>query len=729
MSGQLLTTPGSMPSVLLVECNLDAEAATELGERAVAAGGTDFSSEQMEKLRQSPGPLYILPDDDSLDGEAPRRWAQALYPTAYLCPAEYGEGLEDLADLLHKRGKATAREVLEDLKARAVDALELELREAEQCSTDASQSLTTYRRAKERILPLLYRLEDQGERDAALRDVARRLKLGLRPLRNALVRAMEEPQTREQHVEGPSEADELTVDPAEVEDLIGHPGVLDRYVQDAARIHGVVGEQDHLELLTLNAASAQLAPLPNGRPAGANVVLTAEAGRGKNHLADAVSGPLPEEWFIAFESASEKALYYKAEQNPDVLRHVWIYPNEAEATDRLIEMFRPLISGGHASHLTVNKDADGRNAAQEFRVEGPVTITIPTIRNKLDAQLQTRMLVSELADYDGRVAAHSRAFSRLLLPDYAGENHTPRLRAWQAALRSLTEKRRVVFPLDHEGFCFGSDEVSHGARLWGNLLGLMLAHAWLEQRNRETVELPSGERAIAATPADYEAAYCIFEATCQRSVVNLSDTHRSILDAVNDLRESDDHSEGFSHRKIAEKAGIHHSTVGEHRTFLVKSAKLLKETESGMLDLVTDAEPSWWHKEDLLEGFPRPEQVWRWWEEKVSLRAPESARHTRHFEDESHNGLSHAENPGGHSTHRPSATTRHFEDEGLLAGVETAVADEPPASESPVDKPDSNDSESVAGVAGTSEKGRERVSRTGSWQSDPMRFYRQGGAQ
>lgn len=175
-------------------------------------------------------------------------------------------------------------------------------------------------------------------------------------------------------------------------------------------------------------------------------------------------------------------------------------------------------------------------------------------------------------DYKGRVAEHSRAVSRQLLPDHAGEDHSPLVSAWRAALESLTAVRRVVFPLEEAAFCFDSDEVSHGARLWTNVLGLMLTHAWLEQRNRDVVELGSGERAVVATPADYEAAYLIFQATCDRSMVNLSETHRKILDAVHDLKQLPGFADGFSLRKIAERAGIHHSTVAEHKTYLVKSA-------------------------------------------------------------------------------------------------------------------------------------------------------------
>jgi transcriptional regulator with XRE-family HTH domain len=191
-----------------------------------------------------------------------------------------------------------------------------------------------------------------------------------------------------------------------------------------------------------------------------------------------------------------------------------------------------------------------------------------------------------------------------------------------------------VFDLIKKEFCFDSDQVSHGARLWGNLLGLMLAYAWLEQRNREVMELASGERAIVATSQDYEAAYNLFKAMCERSVVNLSDTHRKILNAVYELKQETDLADGFSQRKIAEKAGVSVSTVSEHKTYLTKSVKLLREAEEGGLTLVADAEPSWWEKGDLLVGFPRPEQVREWWGEQRSTPAPEASEHAEREGDE-----------------------------------------------------------------------------------------------
>jgi transcriptional regulator with XRE-family HTH domain len=270
------------------------------------------------------------------------------------------------------------------------------------------------------------------------------------------------------------------------------------------------------------------------------------------------------------------------------------------------------------------------------------------------------MLVAELPDYLGRVAAHSLASSKLLLPNYVAKDHGPKVRAWKAALESLATVRRVVFDLEHEGFCFDSEQVSHGARLWGNLLGLMLAHAWLEQRNREKTTLPNGEEAIIATPEDYEAAYRVFKETCERSVVNLSDTHRKILDAVHGLKDESDFNYGFSQRKIAARAGVSVSTVSEHKTFLTKSAKLLYEAEGGGLTLVADAEPSWWEKNDLLVGFPRPEQVRAWWEEARSVSVPESAERAEHPYDEGQKPLTNAANGVRHSSEHPPKAAEHF---------------------------------------------------------------------
>jgi hypothetical protein len=317
-------------------------------------------------------------------------------------------------------------------------------------------------------------------------------------------------------------------------------------------------------------------------------------------------------------------------------------------------------------------------------------------------QLQTRMLVAELEDYEGRVAEHSRAISRQLLPAYSSEDHTPRIAAWRTGLRSLTAIRRVVFDLDHPGFCFDSDEVSYGARLWGNLLGLKLAHAWLEQRNRKIMDLPGGEMAVVATPEDYEAAYHIFRDTCERSVVNLSETHRKILDAVYELELENDSDRGYSLRDIADEAGVHHSTVADHKAYLTMSVKLLREADGGGLRLVTGAEPSWWEKGDLLEGFPRPEQIRRWWEEQHHRPVSDAARQPRHSQSEAADPHIHRENSVGHPDRHPHEPARQTATAENVSGNKPGMSVEDPDSENALGKPKSNEHEPVSGSSDVS---------------------------
>src|SRR5215216_1258143 len=92
---------------------------------------------------------------------------------------------KDFADLFASEGQA-AKERLEGLRDRAVDALDVAMSEAQDGSADQNDNLKTYKFAKEQVLPLLLRLEDEGERDAALKDVARKLKLTQKALRKAL---------------------------------------------------------------------------------------------------------------------------------------------------------------------------------------------------------------------------------------------------------------------------------------------------------------------------------------------------------------------------------------------------------------------------------------------------------------------------------------------------------------------------------------------------------------
>jgi len=365
-----------------------------------------------------------------------------------------------------------------------------------------------------------------------------------------------------------------------------------------------------------------------------------------------------------------------------------------------------MLSKGSAKKIVSAKDADGNMTTRTIVVEGPVTIAIPTIRNKTDEQLQTRLLVAELPDYPGRVKHHAAAVSAQLLPDAASLDYSREQWLWQEGLRQLTAHRRVVFPLRHPDFALDDDQVSHGARLWANLLSVMAAHAWLEQKNRRLLDLAGegdGSRtAIEAVPDDYAAAYRIFTGVCKRTVVNLSDTHRKILGGLYDLHQEFPNREGFTQREIAEQGNVGQSVVSDHKTFLVMSAKLLKETEQG-LALVEGAQPSWWAEGDLMKGLPTPEQVRSWWNKK-GPEPPKPADQPDQSDQESQNPHSNAGNGDrGVADQQPISSRSAAEQsprELESADHERQVIGTNPINGNGIGKPKTDDQEEMIGMIG-----------------------------
>jgi DNA primase len=596
---------------LLVEGVFDQLAAAVLDIPAIAAGSAGFSKEQMADLLDmaAKGATFVInADKDERGRERARKMLEKLYPYARIMPELPGEDIKDVADFYRAHGREAADEIRE-LMGEAQDAIELALVEMGELGRPADK----VKLLKRSVVPLILQIPERSERGAVVKEVASTPGLN----RDIVQDAITEVEGR-LITETPDHTEEEEIPEAELAPLL-EPGVLDRYASDAFKIKSVVGDEDKkvVKLLTCNAVEAQLEPLPTGKPVGGPVMLTGDSGRGKNFLADAAVCGLPEEWYLSFEAASATAFYYAAELDPTFLKHKFIYPNEAEAVDTVVEFLRPMFSQARAKKYVTNKNSDGSHVFQEIHVEGPITGVVPTTRNTLNRELQTRMLVCELENYEGRIKEHTAALSRQFSPDFVADPHGHMVPKWRAAFRSLTEVRKVVIPFgDHEGFKLSNEDISHGARLWGNLLGLMCAHAWLEQRNREIREVKGGARAVVTTAEDYEAAYDLIKDVGSRSIVNLGETHRKIVQAVHDLREEDTFdSDGYSVRAIAKKAGISPGTVSKNRTFLTKSAGLLYETESKRLQVVDDIDPALLESADVktaLEGFPDPSKVAEW---------------------------------------------------------------------------------------------------------------------
>jgi len=388
----MVGSPKAQP-YLLVEGYLDQPAAEVLGIRAIGTGAAKLSKEQVADLRElgeKGATFYVLPDDDGAGDEAARRNTADLYPYAYMTPPIPGEGIKDVSDL-YREDPEHAAAILEGLMDEGRDAIELALAELPKRPVDKVRHL------KRSIVPLILQLEHRSERDAVIKDVAKADGLNSKIVADAVLE-----QEAVTLVKDDPATDEEDIPRSEWEHLL-EPGVLERYRDTVCRRQGVVGEVDKqvVEAVTLCMSGAQLGVLPSGKPAGSSMALLGPAGRGKNYLCDATVSIAPPEWYRAFTIASAQAFYWAAKVNPAFLNHVFIYPNEIEAVDAVTEFLRPMLSQGHAEKFVVNKDNNGAFQFEAINVEGPITGVLPTVRNKLEDQLQTRLLITELTDYEG----------------------------------------------------------------------------------------------------------------------------------------------------------------------------------------------------------------------------------------------------------------------------------------------------------------------------------------
>src|SRR5829696_85720 len=290
-----LFLPGTLGrEIFLVEGYIDALATT--GRSAIAIGGTDISEAQSAELRKvvsEDATIYILPDHDESGKEAARTWGRQFFPQARVCPPSYGEGAKDIADTFAREGAEKTAEHLDRLIATSKDMVDIETEAAADIKGGPREKLAY---ATQNIVPLLTRITPEVMRDATADIVADRVDGFKKSWVNKAIKAEEERIMREMMQAGMQKAEadaerraqehqeEVASAQDEIDALLAVPGVLGRLRDTAARMHNVRRDEKALELSLLVAIGAQLEPLGDGRPLGASMLITAQAGRGKDHI-------------------------------------------------------------------------------------------------------------------------------------------------------------------------------------------------------------------------------------------------------------------------------------------------------------------------------------------------------------------------------------------------------------------------------------------------------------
>jgi hypothetical protein len=160
-------------------------------------------------------------------------------------------------------------------------------------------------------------------------------------------------------------------------------------LENEMEIRGISGEFPIKALALLTAHSTHMA-----KPLAAAV--KGQSSSGKSYVTTQVLALYPPEFIYMMTGGSPKSLVYEAEE----FCHRLIYLAEAEALVRdsgdekndFAEILRVLVSEQRIEYKYVAKDETGKMVTMTAERDGPVGFLTTTVRNRLDPELETRML-------------------------------------------------------------------------------------------------------------------------------------------------------------------------------------------------------------------------------------------------------------------------------------------------------------------------------------------------
>ncbi len=429
--------------------------------------------------------------------------------------------IKDAADLFALEG-ARAEEILKGLKEDAKDALDLVLLEA-----PAGSARERYRHARERVFPLLVRLEDEGERGAALDDAAGSLGLGKRDLRKAFGEYAE--QTRQ--VQGAAEHDDepedepLAPEPGSERHgramgLLTDPDILERAAQTMEGL-GHVGEHVPKKLAFVCGISARA-----GHPIQPST--HAESSTGKNYLWDTALSLFPPEMVIKRSAVSDKALF-RTEAD---LRGAILYLQEVAGSEGADFTIRILQSAQSLEYEATEKMPDGSFRTVVHRKEGPTVVVQTTTKLRLFHENDTRVFpiyLDESAEQTGRIVGH--ALLRAETGGVSQEEREDMVAMWHDAVR-LLEPAEVIVP-----YARRIEVPSHRVRVRrdvNRLLDVIRVLAWLHQHVRDRDE----QGRVLATEDDFRVALELVSDSLGRAWRSLTPVEEALMDAARALPEA-----------------------------------------------------------------------------------------------------------------------------------------------------------------------------------------------
>jgi DNA primase catalytic core len=294
--------------------------------------------------------------------------------------------------------------------------------------------------------------------------------------------------------------------------------LLDRTGEDIGR-SGVVGEETSRLIAWLVYSSRKLAvPL--------HLLFLGSSGSGKTWLQERVSELIPPEDKIEITQITENAFYYFGR---DELRHRLLLIEDLDGAEASLYPLRELQSKRRISKTVTLKDSKGNLKTITLTVEGPVSVSGCTTREKVYEDNANRCLLLYIdgsKQQDGRILDYQTRAA-------AGEINRE---AEQHIRRQLQNVQRVLAPVavinPYAKYLHLPDQVFKPRRTMTLLLAFIEAITFYHQYQRPVKRDGQGHPYIETTITDIEAAFSLLKEVLFSKSDELSKASRTFLEGL-----------------------------------------------------------------------------------------------------------------------------------------------------------------------------------------------------
>ena len=315
---------------------------------------------------------------------------------------------------------------------------------------------------------------------------------------------------------------------------------------------GVIGEETNRLLMYL-VFTSRLRENP------LHIMSLGSSGTGKTYLQEKVSALIPEEDKIEITTLSENALYYFDKQE---LKNklVLIEDLDGAQDDKILYAFRELMSKKQITKTVAIKDNKGNFKTETLHVEGPITLSGTTTREKLYEDNANRSILIYL-DNSQKQKESIMDYQRSLSAGHINQNTEEAIKEFIKDIQSVLMSIKVINPYAEKLIIPETD--FKPLRTNGHYLAFIEVVTFYKQYQRELKINEKGGRYIETTIDDIKESNDLLKEVLLSKSDELTKASRDFLEKIKKYLILEG-KESFCSRDLRKRYRIAPATLGRY---------------------------------------------------------------------------------------------------------------------------------------------------------------------